>query len=80
MYNLFTISEDMIHIEDNWIRVEEIGRIGLYSPSKKSILLDYSMKWIVGTNENIPCNTSEIKAKIVELFAKRDRKLVSLYN
>ena len=62
------LHENDIEIFDNWIRIEKIGRIGLYSPSRKSILLDYSLKWIIGTNEDIPCNYKEIKVKILELF------------
>jgi len=62
------ITEKDISIYDNWINVDGVGRIGLYLPSEKSIGLDWSMKFIVGTNEKIPCNYSEIKTKIVELF------------
>lgn len=60
-----------ISVDDNWIHVVGIGRVGLYSSSDKAILLDYSMKWIVGANERIPVNSpSEIKEKILQLFKK----------
>jgi len=67
------VSEKDIWIYDNWINVDGVGRIGLYSPSDNSIGLDWSMKYIVGTNEKIPCsyNESEIKTKILELFNKK---------
>jgi hypothetical protein len=62
------VTEKDIWIYDNWINVDGVGRIGLYLPSENSIGLDWSMKFIVGTNEKIPCSYSEIKTKIVELF------------
>lgn len=62
------VERENIHISGNWISINDIGRIGLYASYKKSILLDYSMKWIVGTNEDIPCTPSEIKDKILNLF------------
>ena len=62
------ITKDMVWIYDNWINVDGVGRIGLYYIDKKAIGLDYSMKWIVGSNEEIPCTRTEIKNKILELF------------
>jgi len=64
------ITEKDIWIYDNWINVNGVGRIGLYLPSEKAIGLDWSMKFIVGTNEKIPCsyNEREIKNKIIKLF------------
>jgi len=62
------VTEKDIWIYDNWINVDGVGRIGLYLPSENSIGLDWSMKFIVGTNEKIQCSYSEIKTKIVELF------------
>lgn len=61
---------EQVSINDNWIHVDGVGRIGLYSPSRKVIGLDYSMKWIVGSNDEIPCSPShaDIKEKIFELF------------
>lgn len=67
------MKEDEIWIDDNWISVDNIGRIGLYSRDKQAILLDYSTKWIVGTNENIPCNITEVKQKIIELFKRKEK-------
>lgn len=57
-----------VYLNDNWIHVDGIGRIGLYAPDKKAILLDYGMKMIIGNNNEIPCNKSEAVAKVVELF------------
>lgn len=57
-----------IGIDDGFIRVDGIGRIGMYSSFDKAILLDFSMKYIVGINERIPCERSEIKNKICDLF------------
>ena len=59
-----------VWMNDHWINVDGIGQIGLYLPDEKAIGLDYSMKWIVGTNERIPCSDdlNEIRDKIVELF------------
>lgn len=64
------ISRDQIWIHNNWINVDGIGRIGLYYIDKKTIGLDYSMKWIVGSNDEIPCrnDATQIKDKIMELF------------
>jgi len=64
------ILEKHINIYDNWISINGVGRIGLYSPMDRAILLDYSMLFIVGTNENIPCENdhSKIKQKILNLF------------
>jgi hypothetical protein len=62
------VTKDKIWIHDHWISVDGVGRIGLYATDKKAILLDYSMKWIIGSNEEIPCKEHEIKDKIIELF------------
>lgn len=62
------ITKDQVWMSDHWINVNGIGRIGLYVMDKKAILLDYSMKWIVGSNTEIPCAEDEVKTKIVELF------------
>lgn len=67
----FSIDKKDISIIDSWIHVRNIGRIGLYSPSRKEILLDYSMKWIIGTNKSISCKYSEIENKIIELFQNK---------
>jgi hypothetical protein len=56
-----------ISINSNSIEVVGLGRIGMFSPYDQAILLDYSMKWIVGTNDKIPCS-SQIKDKICDLF------------
>lgn len=62
---------------DTWIHVKDVGTIGMYKRDKHAIGLDYSMKWIVGTNESIPCTASkwdqyalqeEVKEKVVALF------------
>ena len=68
------ITRDQIWIHDNWITVDGVGRIGLYQIFDKTIGLDYSMKWIVGSNEPIPCSHehNEIKDKIMELFNGKD--------
>jgi len=66
------IDKSKIFIQDNWIHVDGVGQIGLYSPFDKAILLDYSMKWIVGTNERISCTPSEIIDKVINLFKKND--------
>lgn len=68
--NCRVIEDGDIDIDDNWIIVSGVGRIGLYSPSDKMILLDYSMKWIVGSNERITSNGSlyDIRNKIKLLF------------
>ena len=68
--NMSNITKDRICINDQWIVVSGLGRIGMYAPDKKAILLDYSMKWIVGSNDEIPCKEYEIKDKIIELFNK----------
>jgi len=57
-----------IHIHDNWISVDGIGRIGIYASYEQAILLDHSMIWIVGTNDRIYCNSGEIENKICDLF------------
>jgi hypothetical protein len=57
-----------IFIHDSWIYVDGIGRIGMYLKDKKAIGLDWSMKLIVGSNDEIPCTQTEIKDKIYELF------------
>ena len=69
------ITRNQIWIHDNWINVDGVGRIGLYLTDKKAIGLDYSMKWIVRTNEEIPCrnDANQIKDKIMELFNGKDR-------
>lgn len=51
-----------------WIEVKGVGRIGMWAWDKKAIILDYSMKWIVGSNEEIPCSKSEIADKVLRLF------------
>jgi hypothetical protein len=62
------------------VYVKDVGRIGMYLPDKNVIGLDYSMKWIVGSNERIPCVNSrwdqyaleeEVKEKNVDLFRSR---------
>jgi hypothetical protein len=55
-------------INNGWISVEGLGRIGMYSNYDQCILLDYSMKWIVGTNERIYCSIGQVESKIKELF------------
>lgn len=62
------ITKEQVHVYDNWIEVDGLGTIGRYLIDKKAIGLDYSMKWIVGSNDEIPCTFDEIKTKIVELF------------
>jgi hypothetical protein len=58
-----------VSVYDNWVYVDGVGRIGMYSPYDKAILLDWSMKFIVGTNERIPVDsTSQIVEKIKILF------------
>jgi len=66
------ISKDKITINDGWIHVDGVGNIGRYLKDVKSIGLDWSMILIVGTNERIPCEESEIKNKIMELFNGKD--------
>ncbi len=65
------IFEKNIWINNNWICIDGLGKVGLYSVYDKAILLDYSMKWIVGTNDRIPCERYEIKSKILNLFVKK---------
>lgn len=64
------VTKKDIWIHDGWINVDGVGRIGMYLHDKKAIGLDWSMKFIVGTNENIPCDydENEIKTKVLELF------------
>lgn len=62
------ISKDDVTVHDGWINVKGIGNIGLYFKYEKEIHLDYSMNMIVGTNKSIPCEESEIKDKVIELF------------
>ena len=64
------IQDKDIWIHDNWIHIDGVGQIALYSPSEKAILLDYSMKWIIDSNERIYCanDQQEIKTKIKHLF------------
>lgn len=67
------LTKDKVYVHDGWIHVEGVGRIGLYSSYDKAILLDYSMKFIVGTNERILCDRLEVVDKIVELFNKKEK-------
>ena len=69
------VTKDKIWTHDHWINVDGVGRIGLYAIDKKAILLDYSMKWIVGSNEEIPCKEYEIKDKIMDLFNGKDGRM-----
>ena len=62
------VTKDQIWVHENWISVDGLGTIGRYLQDKKAIGLDYSMKWIVGSNDEIPCTHDQIKDKIVELF------------
>ena len=62
------ISIDKIWMDDGWIHVDGVGTIGRYLKDVKAIGLDWSMLLIVGTNDRIPCDESEIKDKIIELF------------
>ncbi len=62
------ITTEMIWINYGWVHVDGIGRIGLYSSYDHTLRFDYSMKWIVGTNEQINCNESEIKNHVLNLF------------
>jgi hypothetical protein len=64
------IRKEQIHIYDNWINVDGIGRVRMYSNFDKSILLDWSMKFIVGSNDRIPCERSGIVDKVLTLFNK----------
>jgi len=57
-----------VTVDRGWISVTTIGRIGLYKQDIKAIGLDYSMKWIAGSNDDIPCRYDQIKDKIVELI------------
>jgi hypothetical protein len=66
------ITKKQVWVHDNWIHVDGVGRIGLYAIDRKEIQLDYSMKWIVGSNEAIPCTKTEIEDKIFELFNGKD--------
>jgi hypothetical protein len=63
-----------IHIHDNWIVVDGIGRIGMYWKFDKKITLDYSLKLMGYSNEEIYCNESEIKEKIYKLFTMKTIK------
>jgi hypothetical protein len=47
------IKESDITYHNGWISIKSIGTIGIYGKPEKAILLDYSMKWIVGTNSAI---------------------------
>jgi hypothetical protein len=62
------VKKEDIFVHDNWIFVDGIGKIGLYSISRKAITLDWSMKLIVGSNDEIPCTRTEIKDKIYDIF------------
>lgn len=62
------ITPEMIWINNGWVNVDGVGRIGLYWAFERKLCLDYSMKWIVGNNESIICNESEIKQHIIKLF------------
>lgn len=68
MTPLVVWKKEDISIIDNWIAIKDVGKIGMYSPSKKAILLDYSLKWLIGTNEDIICEYKEIRDKIFSLF------------
>ena len=57
-----------MNLHDDWIHVKGLGKIGMYSKYDGAILLDYSMKWIIGTNERIICKEYEVFDKIKELF------------
>ena len=62
------VEKEDIYLHDGWIHVDRVGRVGMYFRSEHTIALDYSMKWIVGTNDRIPCREDEVKDKIYELF------------
>jgi len=57
-----------IWMNNDFIHIEGLGRIGMYSNYDKAILLDYSLKFMGYCNESIPCDRYEIKEKIYKLF------------
>ena len=68
MWKTSKVEKKDIYVHDNWIHVDGIGRIGRYLVDKKAIGLDWSMKLIVGSNDEIPCTQTEIVDKIYNLF------------
>lgn len=74
------ITADDIFVIDSWISVNKIGIIGLYKAYDKAIGLDYSMKYIVGTNADIPCERYEIIDKVLELINNQKDETTSTSN
>lgn len=71
------LKKEDVTFNGTWVHVKDVGNIGMYLPNRQEIGLDYSMQWIVGSNEPIPCVGSkwdhyaleeEIKGKVVALF------------
>lgn len=65
------VSRSDIMVNEGWIYVRGIGTIGIYGKSEKAILLDYSMKFIIGTNESIPCASCDVEEKVLALLNKQ---------
>ena len=66
------VKKEDIFVHDSWIYVDGLGKIGMYLKDRKAIGLDWSMKLIVGSNDEIPCTQTEIVDKIYELFNGKD--------
>ena len=54
--------------DDGYVYVLGVGKIGMYANYDKELKLDYSLKFMIGTNESIKCERDEVKTKVVELF------------
>ena len=64
----FRITEADVTVENGWIYVNHIGRIGLFKSDIKTIGLDFSIQCILQVNTDIPCERNQIKQKIVDLI------------
>ena len=75
-------TEKDVRVVNDVILVNKIGRIASYSEMDKAILLDKSMKWIVGTAEKIvciDCNKDDIIQKICELLNNADQDILETF-
>lgn len=65
-----TIKNFDVTINNNWISVRGIGRIGRYLNDTGEIAFDYSMIWIIRHNERIKCDWHDIPKEVVRVINK----------
>ena len=69
--NKIDIKDVIVHVGISpYVDINKIGTIGMWCYYDKSLHFDYSMKWLIGTNQSIPCNKTDIEKIVVELFNK----------